>query len=169
MRITIDIDEKILDDIQKITAIPKKSPAIQRALENYIRTIHKKKIIDKAYKRTKGLLENKRSQLEAVANELLEKEIIFQSDLEKLIGKRPFKTHSTYEEFTKRVEEKEKIAREKAKKEDEKIKLNNDEALANSESGNNTGEMKKNGQLDKSKTSDSIEKTNPVDEGMTGS
>ena len=48
MRITIEIDEKILEEIQKSTAIPKKSPAIQKALETYLRTIHKKRIIEKA-------------------------------------------------------------------------------------------------------------------------
>ena len=32
-------------------------------------------------------------ELEKIANKLLEKEILFQNDLEKLIGKRPFKTN----------------------------------------------------------------------------
>jgi cell division protease FtsH len=41
-----------------------------------------KKIIDHAYKRTKELLSEKRKELDIVAEELLEKEIIFQSDLE---------------------------------------------------------------------------------------
>ena len=61
-----------------------------------------KKIVDTAYERTKALLKNKRKELEIVANELLEKEIIFQSDLERLIGKRPFKTQTTYEAFLER-------------------------------------------------------------------
>lgn len=59
-----------------------------------------KKLIDSAYERTKILLSEKKEELEVVAQELLEKEIIFQSDLERLIGKRPFKTQTTYEEFT---------------------------------------------------------------------
>lgn len=59
-----------------------------------------KKIIDAAYKRTKDLLLEKREQLEILAQELLDKEIIFQSDLEKLIGKRPFDHPTTYEAFT---------------------------------------------------------------------
>ena len=50
-----------------------------------------KKIIDDAYNRTKQLLIDKKEQLEIIAKELLDKEIIFQSDLEELIGKRPFR------------------------------------------------------------------------------
>ncbi|NJN42203.1 MAG: ATP-dependent zinc metalloprotease FtsH [Flammeovirgaceae bacterium] len=59
-----------------------------------------KKIIDAAYKRTKDLLEKHRDKLEIIAKELLEKEIIFQSDLERLIGKRPFVNQTTYQKFT---------------------------------------------------------------------
>ena len=51
-----------------------------------------KRIIDNAYNRTKKLLTDKKEELEKIANKLLEKEILFQNDLEKLIGKRPFKT-----------------------------------------------------------------------------
>jgi cell division protease FtsH len=59
-----------------------------------------KKIIDEAYQRTKKLLTGKKKELEILAKELLEKEILYQSDLEKLIGKRPFDTKTTYEEYT---------------------------------------------------------------------
>ena len=59
-----------------------------------------KKIIDEAYQRTKKLLQGKKEELEILAKELLEKEILYQSDLEKLIGKRPFDTKTTYEEYT---------------------------------------------------------------------
>ena len=52
-----------------------------------------KRIIDNAYSRTKKLLTDKKEELEKIANKLLEKEILFQNDLEKLIGKRPFKTN----------------------------------------------------------------------------
>ena len=52
-----------------------------------------KRIIDNAYNRTKKLLIEKKEELEKIANKLLEKEILFQNDLEKLIGKRPFKTN----------------------------------------------------------------------------
>jgi cell division protease FtsH len=52
-----------------------------------------KRIIDNAYLRTKKLLIEKKSDLEKIATKLLEKEILFQNDLEKLIGKRPFKSN----------------------------------------------------------------------------
>jgi cell division protease FtsH len=47
-------------------------------------------IIAGAYNRCKNLLTDKKEELKAVAEELLQKEILFQSDLERLIGKRPF-------------------------------------------------------------------------------
>ncbi len=59
-----------------------------------------KSIIDECYNRTKALLEKHRIHLEVIAKELLEKEILFQSDLERLIGKRPFEKLTTYQEFT---------------------------------------------------------------------
>ena len=59
-----------------------------------------RKLIDDTYQRTKKLLLERRTELETVAKELLEKEIIFQSDLEKLIGKRPFEGQTTYEAYT---------------------------------------------------------------------
>jgi cell division protease FtsH len=59
-----------------------------------------KKIIDEAFERTKKLLIDQREYLEIIAKELLEKEILFQSDLERLIGKRPFVGQTTYQKFT---------------------------------------------------------------------
>ncbi len=59
-----------------------------------------KKIIDEAYERTKSLLQNHHEHLELIAKELLEKEILFQSDLERLIGKRPFAAETTYQKYT---------------------------------------------------------------------
>ncbi len=49
-----------------------------------------RKLIDAAYERTKALLTEKRSDVEKLAKALLEKEVLFQSDVEALIGKRPF-------------------------------------------------------------------------------
>ena len=57
-----------------------------------------KRIVDSAYDRTKKLLIDKREQLEKIANKLLEKEILFQNDLERLIGKRPFDAKKELEE-----------------------------------------------------------------------
>ena len=47
-------------------------------------------LIDSAYARTKKLLTEKKEEVEKLANALLEKEVLFQSDVEVLIGKRPF-------------------------------------------------------------------------------
>lgn len=49
-----------------------------------------KRIIDDAYLRTKDLLIERRDDLEKLAQELLEKEVLFKDDLERLIGPRPF-------------------------------------------------------------------------------
>ncbi len=49
-----------------------------------------RKMIDIAYVRTKALLTEKRHEVEVLAKELLEKEVLFQSDVEALIGKRPY-------------------------------------------------------------------------------
>lgn len=58
-----------------------------------------RELIAKAYDRTKKLIEDKRDMVEKVAKELLKREIIFQSDIERLIGKRPFDGKTTYDEF----------------------------------------------------------------------
>jgi len=58
------------------------------------------KLIQFAYNRTLGLLKEHEEHLEILAKELLEKEILFQADLEKLIGKRPFERETTYQAFT---------------------------------------------------------------------
>lgn len=47
-----------------------------------------RKLIDEMYVRTKKILMEKQDQLEALAQELLKKEVLFQADLERLIGKR---------------------------------------------------------------------------------
>jgi cell division protease FtsH len=49
-----------------------------------------RKLIDDAYKRTLKLLTEKKEDVEKLAKELLVKEVLFKSDLENLIGKRPF-------------------------------------------------------------------------------
>lgn len=64
-----------------------------------------KNIIDGAYQRTLALLREKRDELELVAQELLEKEVVFQSDLVKLIGDRPFSKKTNYQAFTDAVQE----------------------------------------------------------------
>ena len=64
-----------------------------------------RKIIDEAYERSKALLVEKRSELEILAKALLKKEIIFQSDLEELIGKRPFEKLTSLQEYSNQSDE----------------------------------------------------------------
>ncbi len=66
-----------------------------------------RKLILSAYERTKDLLIEKKNELEILAQELLKKEILFQSDLEELIGKRPFERETTYQAFTNKKDEEE--------------------------------------------------------------
>jgi len=49
-----------------------------------------RKLIDVAYEKTKELLTEKKEQVEKLAEALLLREVLFQSDVEQLIGKRPF-------------------------------------------------------------------------------
>ncbi len=49
-----------------------------------------RRIIDEQYKRAIALLTEKRDAVEKIAQELLEKEVLFKDDLERLIGKRPY-------------------------------------------------------------------------------
>lgn len=56
-----------------------------------------KEMIERAYTFTKELLSKHVNHLEVIAQELLKKEVLFQTDLEKLIGKRPFGKPTNYE------------------------------------------------------------------------
>ncbi|NJN25461.1 MAG: ATP-dependent zinc metalloprotease FtsH [Cyclobacteriaceae bacterium] len=95
-------------------------------------------LIESAYNRTKELLKDKLDDLEVVAKELLEKEIIFQSDLERLIGKRPFDRQTTYQEFTngtleankekKKAADKVKDAKKAKKNKEQEIKSTGNDA-----------------------------------------
>ena len=49
-----------------------------------------RKLIDDAFERTKNLLTQKKEQVKILAEALLEREVLFQSDVEALIGRRPF-------------------------------------------------------------------------------
>lgn len=84
-----------------------------------------RKLINFAYERTKDLLSEKREELEKIAQQLLEKEILFQSDLEKIIGKRPFETETSYQAFTRRIkarEEAEALLKEEAERKANDVK-----------------------------------------------
>jgi len=57
-----------------------------------------RKLIESAYEKTKALLTQKRGDVEKLAKELLKKEVLFQSDVEALIGKRPFEEKKILED-----------------------------------------------------------------------
>lgn len=69
--------------------------------EETAKTIDKevRDLVQSCYDRTKSLLIQHRDKLEILAQELLKKEIVFQADLEKLIGKRPFDKETTYQSY----------------------------------------------------------------------
>jgi len=56
-------------------------------------------LINLVYQKTKDLINLHRDGLEAVAMKLLEKEVLFQSDLEDILGKRPFEHRTAYDKF----------------------------------------------------------------------
>ncbi|RTQ49167.1 ATP-dependent metallopeptidase FtsH/Yme1/Tma family protein [Hymenobacter gummosus] len=56
-----------------------------------------RKMIEGQYQRTKQLLTERGAELEAVAQELLRKEVLLQDDLERLVGKRPFAVPTAYQ------------------------------------------------------------------------
>ena len=49
-----------------------------------------RKLVDEAYERTKELLTKHKKEVEILAKELLKREVLFKSDVEALIGKRPY-------------------------------------------------------------------------------
>ena len=57
-----------------------------------------RKLIEIAYNRATKLLKEKRVELEKIAKELLEKEVIFTADLNRLIGERPFQDKKNEEQ-----------------------------------------------------------------------
>ena len=54
-------------------------------------------LIESQYDRAKKLLTEKRHELNLLAQTLLEKEVLHKSDLERLIGKRPFAEEEKFE------------------------------------------------------------------------
>jgi cell division protease FtsH len=72
-----------------------------------------RKIIDNAYIMTKKLLTDKKEQVEILAKALLDKEVLHKSDVEELIGKRPFEEKKILE-----VEENNTVIEDKTHKEE---------------------------------------------------
>lgn len=54
-----------------------------------------RKLIDAAYEKTKDLLTLRKAEVEKLAQALLDREVLFQSDVEALIGKRPYEEKKT--------------------------------------------------------------------------
>ncbi len=76
-----------------------------------------KDLIETAYKRSFELLKKYKEGLTQLADILLEKEVIFTEDLERIFGKRPWKTlHEREEEMKKELVEKRKLEEEKESK-----------------------------------------------------
>lgn len=56
-------------------------------------------MVNRALQHARELLRNKKSEIEAVAKRLLEREVLNREDMIELLGPRPFKEKHTYEEF----------------------------------------------------------------------
>ncbi|HUM45449.1 MAG TPA: ATP-dependent zinc metalloprotease FtsH, partial [Chitinophagales bacterium] len=82
-------------------------------------------LVDKAYVHTKKLLTEKQPELEILAQELLKKEILFQQDLERLIGKRPFEIKHIAELENAVVEQDAEVANMKADEKKEEVIIEN--------------------------------------------
>ncbi|TVR78040.1 MAG: ATP-dependent metallopeptidase FtsH/Yme1/Tma family protein [Chitinophagaceae bacterium] len=109
--------------------------------------IEARDLINIAYQRTIDLLNEKRSQLELIAKELLDKEIIFKSDIERMIGKRPMEI---------KAEEAEKIALNGTKKETETEEKSDGETTPKEENEdytNSTADLKSDKKTDEEKLS----------------
>ncbi len=81
------------DPQQENTFTKPYSEATSRIIDEEVR-----KVIDLAYIRTRDLLTEKREQVVKLAEALLDKEVLFQSDVELLIGKRPFEEKKSLDE-----------------------------------------------------------------------
>jgi AFG3 family protein len=58
-----------------------------------------RRIVDEAYKQCKDLLLEKKDQLQAVAEELLKKEVLVRDDLVRILGKRPFEDSGDFSKY----------------------------------------------------------------------
>jgi len=107
-----------------------------------------KKIVADAYSRTIKLLTNKKAEVETLAQELLAKEILFQSDLEGLIGPRPFEKQTTYEAFTNNNGKSNEVTDAKVE-EEEVVAVEPDETVADATTEDSAGSDTSNEELKK--------------------
>lgn len=90
-----------------------------------------RKLISDAYDRTKAMLLERGDDLERIAQKLLEKEIIFKTDLVALLGPRPFDKLDAYDEYMNSTEEA-KVSEESTKEDSEpNIKAEEEETSTN--------------------------------------
>ncbi|MBS1598184.1 MAG: ATP-dependent zinc metalloprotease FtsH [Bacteroidetes bacterium] len=92
---TYGMNEKVgnisfYDPAQENSFVKPYSEETSRLIDEEVR-----KLIDAAYERTKQLLTQKDTEVKKLAEALLEKEVLFQSDVETLIGKRPYEEKRT--------------------------------------------------------------------------
>ena len=73
------------DPTQENTFTKPYSEETGKMIDNEVRLL-----IEKAYHRTKALLESKRKEVDDLAHALLDKEVLHQQDVELIIGKRPY-------------------------------------------------------------------------------
>lgn len=59
-------------------------------------------MVNRAYDRTVNLLTERKDEVEKVAQLLLQKEVISREDMENLLGKRPFKEVTVYDEYVRK-------------------------------------------------------------------
>ncbi len=84
------------------------------------------KIIEKQYNRAIKILEENKEKLTILAEQLLKKEVIFQTDLENIFGKRPHEKTLTEEAINGNSKEKEQVNKKEIKEEHDSSK--NDES-----------------------------------------
>ena len=90
------------------------------------------KMIEESYERAKKLLSDNKDKLNQLAELLLDKEVIFKEDLEKIFGKRPFATEEEEEKDSEKNETQEPTeVKAEQKKEEESPSDNNEKTDEN--------------------------------------
>lgn len=87
-----------------------------------------RRIVDEAYAQTVQLITDKKQEVEAIANLLIERETITNDDVTDAIGARPFRGHAAYDEFvSQRSRNKEEKSGKAEEAEEEKKEENEEE------------------------------------------
>jgi AFG3 family protein len=79
------------DPAQENTFMKPYSEETGKLIDNEVRSL-----IEKAYERTKQLLQERKTEVENLAHALLDKEVLHQHDVELLIGKRPYEEKKVF-------------------------------------------------------------------------